>query len=357
MEQDKAYVLRKTLIVITLILLFALIFIMLLSTQIKTVTLNYYGTKQVVLTLADSIDSFLIQNKIYIEEDSTIYPKRSSKIHNKMNIDITTSKEYAKIDIDAEKNSIPRIIAKVEQINETIPYETEKNETGILNRGVTTILQEGVNGEKVIKYLIKYNNDDEIYRAELSSDIISEPTTQIIEIGTKIATTVSRSSAMQSLDSIYVDEGFRVYNIKLPAEYQKYAYSLCMQYGIEYELFLAVMYKESGYNVNALGGGNSYGLCQIHISNHANLRNKLGITDFYDPYDNMTAGAYLLSHYFGAAKKRVSSPEEIEVYALNAYNMGDGAYYTQCFSKGVLHRSYSTSVRAIRDRLKNNGGL
>lgn len=357
MEQDKAYVLRKALVVITLILLFALIFIMLLSTQIKTVTLNYYGTKQVVLTLADSIDSFLIQNKIFVEDDSIISPKRSSKIDNKMIINITSSKEYAKINIDEINNNIPKITAKIEQVNEVIPYETEKNETAILNRGVTTVIQEGINGEKVIKYLIKYNNDDEIYRAELSSDIVSEPTKQVIEIGTKIATTVSRSSAMQSLNSIYVDEGFKVYNINLSADYQKYAYSLCMQYGIEYELFLAVMYKESGYNIHALGGGNSYGLCQIHISNHANLRNKLGISDFYDPYDNMTAGAYLLSHYFNAARKRVSSSDDIEVYALNAYNMGDGAYYTQCFSKGVLHRSYSTSVRAIRDRLKNNGGL
>lgn len=357
MEQDKAYVLRKTLTVITLILLFALIFIMLLSTQIKTVTLNYYGTKQVVLTLADSVDSFLIQNKVYVEEESIVSPSKDSAIQNNMTIDISTTKEYAKINIGEIEDNIPKITAKIEEVNEAIPYEVEKNETAILNRGVTTVLQEGVNGEKIIKYLVKCDKDTEIYRAELSSNIISEPTKQVIEIGTKIATTVSRSSAMQSLDSIYVDEGFRVYNINLASDYQKYAYSLCMQYGIEYELFLAVMYKESGYNIRALGGGNSYGLCQIHISNHANLRNKLGISDFYDPYDNMTAGAYLLSHYFEAAKKRVSNPDDIEVYALNAYNMGDGVYYTTCFSKGVLHRSYSTSIRALRDRLKANGGL
>lgn len=357
MEQDKVHVLRKTLSIITVILIFALLGIMLISTQIKKVVLSYYGTDQVVMTLADTIDSFLIQNNVYIEEGSEIYPAKDQKIENGMTISISSSKEYAKIDIDILKTNLPKVTAKIEEVVEIIPYETEKNETSILNRGVTTVIQEGTNGEKIIKYLIKYNNDEEVYRAQLSENTISEPVNQVIEIGTKIATTVSRNSAMQSIDSIYVDEGFKVYNIKLSADCQKYAYSLCMQYGLEYELFLAIMYKESGYNQYALGGGNSYGLCQIHISNHANLRNKLGITDFYDPYDNMTAGAYLLSHYFDAARKRVSSPEEIEVYALNAYNMGDGVYYNTCFSQGILHRSYSTSVRNLRDRLKTNGGL
>ncbi len=357
MEQYKLPVLRKTLSVITLVLLFALLGIMLLSTQIKTIELKYYGTSQVVMTLADSVDSFLIQNKIFIEDDSNIYPQKQSKIENGMTICINSQSEYAKLNIDEIKQNSPNVTAKVEEVIETIPFETEKSETPVLNRGVTTVLQEGVNGEKIIRYLIKYNNSDEIYRAKLESNIVSEPTTQVVEIGTKIATTVSRSSAMQSLNSTYVDENFKVYNIKLSADYQKYAYSLCMQYGIEYELFLAVMYKESGYNINALGGGNSYGLCQIHISNHANLRNKLGINDFYDPYDNMTAGAYLLSHYFNAARQRVSSESDIEVYALNAYNMGDGMYYNACFSKGILHREYSTSIRNLRDRLKANGGL
>ena len=357
MEQDKVHVLRKTLSVITIRLIFALLGIMLISTQIKKVVVSYYGTEQVVMTLADTVDSFLIQNNVYIEDGSEIYPSKEQKIQNGMEIKITSTKEYAKIDVETIKTSLPNVTAKIEEVVEIIPYETEKNETPILNRGVTTVIQEGINGEKVIKYLIKYKNDEEVYRAELSSNTVSEPVNKVIEVGTKIATTVSRNSAMQSIDSIYVDEGFKVYNIRLSADCQKYAYSLCMQYGIEYELFLAIMYKESSYNQYALGGGNSYGLCQIHISNHANLRNKLGISDFYDPYDNMTAGAYLLSHYFDAARKRVSSPEDIEVYALNAYNMGDGAYYNTCFSKGILHRSYSTSVRNLRDRIKNNGGL
>ena len=35
--------------------------------------------------------------------------------------------------------------------------ETEKSETALINRGLKTVIQEGTNGEKVIKYLIKYS--------------------------------------------------------------------------------------------------------------------------------------------------------------------------------------------------------
>ena len=354
MEQDKFFLLRKVLTVVAIVLSFSLLGIMLVSTQIKTIAINYYGTEQVVMTLADTVDSFIIQSGVNVEEDSEIFPDRKSKIENGMTINITSKIVNSKIDIESLKNDIPNIRASVEEIIETIPYTTQTNETAVLNRGVTTVIQEGVNGEKLIKYLIKYSGESEVYRAELSSNIISEPVDEVLEVGTKIVTTVSRSSMPQTIN---VDAGFRLYNIPLSEEEQKFAYSLCNQYGLEYELFLAVIRQESNFNPGVVGGGNSYGLCQIHISNHANLRNILGINDFFDPYDNMTAGAYMLAHYFDAARKKVSDEAEIEVYALNAYNMGESAYYSYCFSQGILHRGYSNSVRSIRDRLKQNGGL
>ena len=354
MEQDKFHVLRKILTVVAVVLSFSLLGIILVSTQIKTIALNYYGTDQVVMTLADTIDSFIIQSGVNVEEDSEIFPDRRSKIENGMTINITSKNTNSKIDIESLKSNIPSISASVEEIVETIPYTTQTNETAVLNRGVTTVIQEGVNGEKLIKYLVKYDGENEVYRAELSSDIISEPVDEVVEVGTKIATTVSRSSMPQNIN---VDAGFRLYNIPLSEEEQKFAYSLCNQYGLEYELFLAVIRQESNFIPTVVGGGNSYGLCQIHVSNHATLRNKLGVSDFFDPYDNMTAGAYMLSYYFNIARGKVSDPADVEVYALNAYNMGEGAYYSMCYSNGILHRGYSNSVRSIRDRLKQNGGL
>lgn len=354
MEQDKFHVLRKVLTIITIVMAFSLLGLMLISTQIKTVTFSYYGAEKTVMTLADTVDSFFIQNAINVYDKSEVYPEKQSKIENGMTIKVVSSDESAKIDIDSLKNNIPEVRASIEEVTEIIPFNTQKNETSALNRGVTTVVQEGVNGEKLIKYLVKYSGENEIYKAEVSNDIISEPVDEVLEVGTKIVTTVSRSSMPQTVN---VDSGFRLYNIPLSEAEQKFAYSLCQQYGLEYELFLAVIRQESNFIPTVVGGGNSYGLCQIHVSNHATLRNKLGVNDFFDPYDNMTAGAYMLSYYFNIARNKVSDPVEVEVYALNAYNMGEGAYYSMCYSNGILHRGYSNSVRSIRDRLKQNGGL
>lgn len=355
MKEDKAYKIRKIFIVITLILLFATAGLFVVSTQVKTVTLDYYGQITSVKTLSKTVDSFLLQNKIYVSEDSKIDPKRDSKIFEGTEIKITSNTELAKFDEEKVINDYSPMVAKVEDVEEAIPFEEKKNDNANIDIGTENVVQEGQDGKKITKYLVRYSNDSEIYRATLSSDVISEAKDKVVEVGTRY-NLASRSSTVSVPTSIITDDGFKQYNISLPVEQQKYAYNLCKQYGIQYELFLAVMYKESGFNSNAIGGGNSYGLCQIHVSNHANLCNKLGVSNFLDPYDNMTAGAYLLAHYMSAARSKVSG-DAIEVYGLNAYNMGEGAYYNYCYSQGILNRGYSNSVIAIKNRLINNGGL
>lgn len=70
----------------------------------------------------------------------------------------------------------------------------------------------------------------------------------------------------------------------------------------------------------------------------------------------MTAGVYLLANYLNSARSKVSG-DAVEVYGLNAYNMGECAYYNSCYSQGILNRGYSNSVISIKNALINNGGL
>lgn len=357
MKEESSQILRKVLIAITIALMAATSGLIIMSTQIKRVNLNYYGTAESVNTVASTVGSFLLENNIYVSENTNVYPSLNTEIKKGMDIVITTDKEYAKLDTQLIKDEHNPMVAVVEEIVEAIPFEEERIDNATINRGTSIVAQEGVEGQKSTKYLVKYAYNREIYRAAISTTILSESQNRVVEVGTKLAPVVSRSSLVTSVGATPIDAGFKQYNIKLPLEQQQYAYNICKRYGIEYELFLAVMYKESGFNPYALGGGNSYGLCQIHISNHANLRNKLGITDFYNPYDNMTAGAYLLSLYFGSARRVVAGNEAIEAYALNSYNMGEGVYYNKCYSQGILHREYSNSIRALRNRLITNGGL
>lgn len=357
MKKDKAHIIRKTLIVIVLILVVATSGLFAIKTQIKQVTLNYYGSVQNLNTVAGTVDSFLIQNKIYVGDNMVVEPSRDTKLIDGMKITIYSKQELAKLDYtEVFGKDYSPMVAKVVEVFEDIPFGEQKKDNPKVDRGTENVVQEGKNGTKSTKFLVKYQNNQEVYRKEMSTVVVAEAQDKIIEVGTKINPVSSRSAVVKSINAIPVDAGFRKYNIALSEDLQKYAYNLCKQYGLDYELFLAVMYKESGYNQYALGGGNSYGLCQIHVSNHSNLRSKLGVSNFFDPYDNMTAGAYLLAHYFTAARNRVSG-DAVTVYALNSYNMGEGAYFNNCYSKGILNRSYSTSVLNLRNSLITNGGL
>ena len=357
MINDKAYVLRKTLVIITMILIFTTVGLFLISMNLKTITLDYYGDIKNIKTMSNTVDGFLLQNQINVDSNEKVEPNLDTKITDGMQIKIHSTNELAKINIDEIENEFNPVVAKIEEVIEPIPFEEEKKNNSTMDRGTTKTVQKGVEGKKSTKYLVKYNKNQEVYRAKLSTEILSAAKNQIIEVGTKLNLTASRSAVVRSIGAIQVDSNFKKYNIRLPEEQQEFAYNVCKKYGIQYELFLAIMYKESGFNAGAVGGGNSYGLCQIHVSNFSNLRARLGVSDFTDPYDNMTAGAYLLSNYFASARKVVSGEDAVEAYALNSYNMGEGVFYNSCYSQGILDRAYSNSVKSIRNSLIANGKI
>lgn len=354
MKEDKVYVLRKTLVIITVMLIFITAGISLVAMQVKTITFNYFGDVQTIKTLSTTVGSFLVQNKINVGENMLLSPTKDTKIENNMEIKIYSNKELSKIDTISMYASYKPVEAKIIEVAETIPYTEETVNNPTISRGVTTVSKEGTNGEKITKYLVKYSGESEISKVELKTDIKTAAQNKVIEVGTKLNTVVSRSA---TLVIPAVDSGFKSYNINLPVDQQKYAYTMSQKYGVEYELLLAIMYKESGFNPNSIGGGNSYGLCQIHISNLGNLQSRLGITNLLDPYDNIKAGAYMLSIYMNSAKSITSDEATIEVYALNAYNMGEGNYYATCYSNGIVNRSYSNSVINIKNAIINNGGI
>lgn len=357
MKDDKAYIVRKVLVIVTLIMIVSTLGLFMVTTQINTISLDYYGTKITVKTLASNVQDFLIENNIVISDEDIVCPAVNAELTEGSKIKISSSKEYATIDITEKLSGYKPEVAKIEEVIETVPYGEETVNNSTVARGTTKTLEEGADGQRSTKYLVKYIGDVEVERAQISSEIIVEAKNKVIEVGTKLPTLASRSKIVERAAAHVptAEEGFRVYNISLPVEQQQFAFNICKEYGIQYELFLAMMFKESSYRSNAVGV-NSYGLCQIYVTNFSMLTSRLGVSNFLDPYDNMTAGAYILSIYFNTARKYVSG-NDVEVYALNAYNMGDGAFYSQCYSKGVLHRSYSTTIINMRNNLLSKGSL
>ena len=89
---------------------------------------------------------------------------------------------------------------------------------------------------------------------------------------------------------------------------------------------------------------NDYGLMQINACNVSWLTDELGVTDLFDPAQNIESGVYILSGYL----KRYSLAD-----ALMAYNCGEGGA-KRLWKQGVHSTHYTKKVLKNLDEF---GGL
>ena len=68
---------------------------------------------------------------------------------------------------------------------ETIKYDTIKRNTSTLYKGTKKTVQNGKNGKMLITELVTYIDSKKAYTATVSEKVVTAPTTEIIQIGTK----------------------------------------------------------------------------------------------------------------------------------------------------------------------------
>ena len=115
---------------------------------------------------------------------------------------------------------------------------------------------------------------------------------------------------------------------------QRMIYEKCEEYGLDFPFIMAVIYQESSFKLDA-DSGSSVGLMQINRINHSWLSKELGITDFFDPEQNVTAGLHMLHDLF----QKYRSTKLV----LMAYNMGEtGA--KNAWNNGIYTTDYVESI-------------
>lgn len=150
-------------------------------------------------------------------------------------------------------------------------------------------------------------------------------------------------------------QGFEYHSVPAPLysslpiseEIQQYTYDTCVVYGIEdhYELVLAIMWRESNFDADAISSTDDYGIMQINQCNHEHLKSTLDFVDIMDVHNNIEAGIYILSGLFEKYKD--------ESKVLMAYNMGPGGAAEQ-WSRGNYSSSYSRDVLSKSELIINN---
>lgn len=139
----------------------------------------------------------------------------------------------------------------------------------------------------------------------------------------------------------------RIYDsIPLEAEIQEFTYRRCEEKGLDYEMVLAIMERESRFDPTAISATEDYGIMQINQCNHDWLKEELGITDFMDAKQNITAGTEIL----GRLAAKYDDPQKI----LMAYNMGEtGA--GRLWKEGTTTSTYSRDIMARRAAILEGG--
>ena len=139
------------------------------------------------------------------------------------------------------------------------------------------------------------------------------------------------------------EDGFVYYDIPLELDIQRHIFDECQLYEVPYELAMAVMYVETGgtYKTDLRSKTNDSGLFQINDI-HKKWLKESGINDLYNPYQNSSAGIWIL-------KDALSKGDNIHT-SLMVYNMGHGGA-RKLWKKGIYSSKYSRKVVETMDLL------
>lgn len=129
--------------------------------------------------------------------------------------------------------------------------------------------------------------------------------------------------------------GFVPLDVPMDEELQEFVYCLSYGYDIDFAFVMGLIELESSFDPNAVGKTDDYGLMQINTCNHEWLSEKLGITDFLDPHQNIRSGMFILRYLF----EKYEDPAKV----LMAYNMGEtGA--SRLWDQGIYETNYSKRI-------------
>lgn len=141
----------------------------------------------------------------------------------------------------------------------------------------------------------------------------------------------------EMIEEALVAQGYFREDIPLSFEEQDFLHTACEEFGVPYELAVAVVWKETTFRNIKGDGGKSYGYMQVKKGCHEERMAALGVTDLMDPYSNFRVGC----HYLAELLEKYDGNVEM---ALMAYNAGSGNANKWWFSQGVYSNEYSQKV-------------
>ena len=198
-KDDKASIsLKKVLSVSIILLLFMGLSVMAVNSKVNNVKIILSnGYEMDVLTTKEKVADILNDNHVILLPDEKVIPGLESNISDNKTIRITTDDEVDTVkvketvltssDITVEQllqeNYNNNVVEKLVVEENTIPFETETKDLSTGNGSKKeTVTRNGVDGTSETTYKVKYQDDIEIARTEVSSKVVKEPVNKVVEI-------------------------------------------------------------------------------------------------------------------------------------------------------------------------------
>lgn len=231
----------KVICICLILILLSGVGVMAVTTKVNTVKIELSnGYEMTVLTSKTKVKEILNDNNIILESNEKVTPNIEEEISSNKTIKITDKSEQeievAKVSesgiemtLDSLLDAYTTITEKIEVVEEAIPYETVTKD---VSRGSSStknkVLQEGVEGKKRVTYKVKYQNEVEIERTQISEEVVQEPVDKIIQVSSN--TTSSRSSsATRSSNSQTSSSTSSTSNASSVKVYKVTAYCSCVK--------------------------------------------------------------------------------------------------------------------------------
>ena len=195
-KEEKASISIMKIICVSIILvLISGIGVMAVNTNLKDIKIVLQnGYELTVLTSKETVDEILNENNIVLDENQKTIPEANEEVaagtvikivdksYNEVQI-AKVSEEGVQTTLNDLLNNYAPITEKIVTEQVEIPYETiTKNTAGTSKETKNKVLQQGKNGLKEVTYKIKYQNEVEIEKTQLSEKVITEPVNKIVQV-------------------------------------------------------------------------------------------------------------------------------------------------------------------------------
>lgn len=225
-KEEKASISIMKIICISIILiLISGIGVMAVNTNLKDIKIVLQnGYELTALTSKSTVSEILEENNIVLDENQKTIPEANEEVtagavikivdksYNEVQI-AKVSEEGVQTTLEDLLNNYAPITEKVVTEQVEIPYETvTKNSAGTSTNTTNKVLQQGKNGLKEVTYKIKYQNDVEIEKTQLSEKVITEPVNKIVQVN-KVTSRSGTTTRVAAATAATTTSGTQVYKI------------------------------------------------------------------------------------------------------------------------------------------------